>query len=163
MTIAATCGASARNAWPRWLIASFSPDGSSALVTGLAVRDEDRVVAEAVACRAARGSAGRASVPSTTSSRPSGSDQRGRAHERGAAALVGMSASWPSTQLEVGRVVAVPAGPARREHAGHAVQRVDASGPSRRRPSAGRCARTPSRALISALSANVAPVSGTSS
>ena len=40
--------ASARSAWPRWLIASFSSLGNSALVTSSPSGHEDRVVAEAI-------------------------------------------------------------------------------------------------------------------
>ncbi len=36
-----------------------------------------------------------------------------------------MSASWSEHEPQVGLVVAVPPGPARRQHAGHAVERVD--------------------------------------
>ncbi len=61
----------ARIALPRWLIASFSSGGSSALVSVVPAGDEDRVVAEAVvAARLADQPAGHPPVDDDLARRP---------------------------------------------------------------------------------------------
>ena len=112
-------------------------------------------------CRAARAAAARVCRPSTRCSRPPGSTSAAAQTNAAAAVLVGHVADLGQHQLEVGLVVAVPAGPAGAEHARHAVERVDREpGVVGDRRQAG--ARAPSRALISAFSPKVRPVSGTS-
>ena len=115
------------SAWPRWLIASFSAGVSSAVVRARARRARRSGRSRSRRCRAARGSAWPSSWPSpTTLARRRAARARPRTTKCAPRRSSGTSASWAEQQVEVGAVVAVPAGPARRQHARHAVERVDA-------------------------------------
>ena len=125
--------------------------------------DEHRVVAEpAVAPRFSRDRCP-ASSPRTTVS-PDGEHQRARRHERRAAPLSRARRSFaPAAAPVFAGVVAVPPRPPCRQHtrACRSARRPPAR--SRRPPTPARSRGTRPRALASAFSSNVAPVSGASS
>ena len=117
--------ASARSAFPRWLIRSFSSALICAVVTLEAVRHEDGVVPEAVAAarRAGQLAAHRALGQVLA---PRGQHQRRHAHEP-RPPLTGRDVrELAEQQPQVGLVIPVRPGPAGRQHTGHPVQRVHA-------------------------------------
>ena len=118
-------GASARNASPRCEIACFSSAVISAVVGVVAVRDEDRVVAEPAGRRAATGPARRAPGPRPPAPPPTAAraPPRRRSARRGAR----RARRPPGRARAPGwRRRPAGAGPAGREDARHPVQRVDA-------------------------------------
>ena len=89
-----------------------------------AARHEDRVVAEAVL---SRGFARDRALPAPLHDDLLAvrSHQRTRRYERSTAALIRHIGELREQQRGVGGVISVPPSPARRQHAGHPVQRID--------------------------------------
>ena len=90
-----------------------------------ALGDEDRVVAEAVVAALLADHGCPATRRSSTCSVPSGSTSAAAHTNAAPRRSSGTSASWPSSSAVFAVVVPVPARPAGRQDAGHAVERVD--------------------------------------
>ena len=154
-------------ALPRWEIASFSSTVSSADVRSPPLGHEQHVVAEAaVAAGLADDPAGHLAVHHVLGD-PAGPDRVGegdRAGEVRAAPLVGHVGELLEQQQVVRvRRPCADAGPARGQHARHAVQRVDAEPAVVGDRRQARSPRQPACALSSALPSKVGSVSAGSS
>ena len=120
-----TTGASARKAWPRWLMAFFSSGVSSAQVRVSPWGWRIGVVAEAAG--AGGGVAeGASSRPSTTRSVPSGRARAAAQAKWAARCSSAMSPSWARSRSRLAWSSPWRAGPAGGEDAGGAAEDVDA-------------------------------------
>ena len=118
------CGSSARRARPRWLAASFSAGLQLRGGARLAVRHEDRVVAEAAGAARGPHDPARATRRAPRSRCRPGSTSAAAQTKAAPRRSSGTSPSWASSSSRLRGVVAVPPGPAGGQHAGHAVERV---------------------------------------